>query len=234
LGLRLVLGLSEAHARQICAARRDGLFASLADFSRRTRLGSATIARLAEADAFASLKLDRRLALWHALAQDRKPEALSLLTGLEEADDPLVELPRMSPQEETLADYQTSGLTLRAHPISFQRETLAGWGVVPAAELQRLPHDRYVRVAGLVLVRQRPGTAKGITFVTLEDETGTANLIVRQDVWQRYYQAARTASALIAHGRLQRQQGVTHVLVTRLEDLSQRLAGLRCQSRDFH
>jgi error-prone DNA polymerase len=233
LGLRLVLGLSEAHARTICESRRAGPFASLADFSRRTGLGRAVIARLAEADTFGSLELDRRSALWQALAQEKKSQPLPLLAGLEDADEPLVELPRMTPQEETLADYQTSGLTLRAHPISFQRETLRGWGVAPAADLERLANDRYVRVAGLVLVRQRPGTAKGITFVTLEDETGTANLIIRQNIWQRYYQAARTASALIAHGRLQRQEGVTHVLVTRLEDLSQRLAGLRSQSRDF-
>ncbi len=234
LGLRIILGLSESHACQIVEARREGPFTSLADFSRRTGLGQATIARLAEADAFGSLKLDRRAALWHALAQEKKSQPLPLLANLPETDDLLVALPPMTPQEETLADYQTSGLTLRAHPISFQRETLKEWGVSPAAQLEQFDHDRYVRVAGLVLVRQRPGTAKGITFVTLEDETGTANLIIRQNIWQRYYQAARTASALIAHGRLQRQENVTHVLVTRLEDLSQRLAGLRSVSRDFH
>lgn len=233
LGLRLILGLPEAQARRICVVRREGPFASLAEFARRTGLGQATIARLAEADAFGSLELNRRAALWHALAQEKKPQSLPLLAGLDEADDPPIELPALSPQEEVLADYQTSGMTLRAHPISFQRETLKGWGVAAAADLEELPNDRYVRVAGLVLVRQRPGTAKGITFVTLEDETGTANLIIRQNIWQRYYQAARTASALVAHGRLQRQEGVTHVLVSRLEDLSQRLAGLRSQSRDF-
>ncbi len=92
---------------------------------------------------------------------------------------------------------------------------------------------RFVRVAGLVLVRQRPGTAKGITFVTIEDETGTANLIVRMDVWERFYQVARTASAYIASGRLQNQQGVTHVLVSRLENMNESLAGLRSTSRDF-
>ncbi len=172
LGLRLVLGLSEDHGRRICEARRDGPFTSLADFARRTGLGQATISRLAEADAFGSLELNRRTALWQALAQEKKSRPLPLLDGLADADDPLVDLPQMTPQEEVVADYQTSGLTLRAHPISFQRETLNTWGIVPAAELERLTNDRYVRVAGLVLVRQRPGTAKGITFVTLEDETG--------------------------------------------------------------
>ena len=92
----------------------------------------------------------------------------------------------------------------------------------------------HVRVAGIVLVRQRPSTAKGITFVTLEDETGVANLIIRQDVWQRFYRVARTAAGLIAHGRLQRHGRVIHVLVSKLEDLSEQLRGLGKQSRDFH
>jgi error-prone DNA polymerase len=89
-------------------------------------------------------------------------------------------------------------------------------------------------VAGIVLVRQRPGTAKGITFVTLEDETGTINLIIRQDIWQKFYRVARTAAAFLAYGRLQREQEVIHVLVSKLEDLSDLLAGLGSQSRDFH
>jgi error-prone DNA polymerase len=105
---------------------------------------------------------------------------------------------------------------------------------VPAERLATHPANRHVRVAGVVLVRQRPSTAKGITFVTIEDETGVANLIVRQDVWQRFYRAARTAAALVAHGRLQRQGRVIHVLVTRLEDLSEMIRGLESQSRDFH
>src|SRR4029077_8410263 len=92
--------------------------------------------------------------------------------------------------------------------------------VVPAAKLASMQDGRFVRVAGLVLVRQRPSTAKGITFVTLEDETGVANLIIRMDVWERFYTVARTAPALIASGRLQNQQGVIHVLVSRLENLS--------------
>ena len=110
-------------------------------------------------------------------------------------DEPSVALPAMSPQEEVFADYQTAGLSLKAHPISFFRTELDRLGVVPAERLAEMSHDESVCVAGLVLVRQRPGTARGVTFVTLEDDTGIINLIVRLEVWKRHYQVARTASA---------------------------------------
>ena len=139
----------------------------------------------------------------------------------------------MSPAEEVLADYRTAGLSLRAHPLEFLRADLDKRGVVTAESLQVLPDGKLVRVAGIVLVRQRPGTAKGITFVTLEDETGTANLIVRPSVWRRYREAALGATLLLAHGRLQRQGAVIHVLTTRLEDLSPWMRQLGAQSRDF-
>ena len=117
--------------------------------------------------------------------------------------------------------------------MQFERSRCEALGVVPADRLTTHPADRHVRVAGIVLVRQRPSTAKGITFVTLEDETGTVNLIIRQDVWQRFYRVARTASVLIAEGRLQRHGAVIHVLVSKLEDFSDTLRGLDSQSRDF-
>jgi len=139
----------------------------------------------------------------------------------------------MSQAEEVLADYRTMGLSLNAHPMKFLRDGLERLGVAPAEQLKVLPNGRPVRVAGIVLVRQRPGTAKGITFVTLEDETGVANLIIRPTIWQRYRQAAHGATILLAHGRLQRQGPVIHVLATRLEDLSPRLGELGSQSRDF-
>jgi error-prone DNA polymerase len=97
-----------------------------------------------------------------------------------------------------------------------------------------VPDGCYVRVGGLVLVRQRPGTAKGITFVTIEDETGVANLIIRMDVWEKFHRIAKTAPAFIASGRLQNQQDVIHVLVSRLENLNDAIKGLRSPSRDFH
>jgi error-prone DNA polymerase len=107
-------------------------------------------------------------------------------------------------------------------------------GIVSAGMLAECDDGRPIRVAGLVLVRQRPSTAKGITFVTLEDETGTSNLVIRPDVWQKHYRVARTAKGMIAHGRLQRQNEVIHVVVHRLEDLASRLGQLKLRSRDFH
>ena len=148
-------------------------------------------------------------------------------------DELAVQLPEMSLAEEVLADYRTLGLSLKAHPLEFIRAELDRLDVVPAAGLSTWPDGRPVRVAGLVLVRQRPSTAKGITFVTLEDETGTANLIVRPGVWKRYRTAALGATLLLAQGCLQRQHESIHVVVTRLEDLSIRLRGMDSQSRDF-
>ncbi|HEV3136367.1 MAG TPA: OB-fold nucleic acid binding domain-containing protein, partial [Pirellulales bacterium] len=234
LGLRFIGGLSEIHARTIEQARRDGPFRGWEDFVRRTRLSRAVVSRLAGANAFSSLGLDRRGALWQALAEEKKSRPLPLFEPLDPADEPTVPLPRLELQEEVVADYRTAGLSLRAHPIEFERSRLNELGIVPSDRLATHPADRHIRVAGIVLVRQRPSTAKGITFVTLEDETGTVNLIVRQDVWQRFYRPARTAAALIAHGRLQRHGEVIHVLVSKLEDLSERLRGLESQSRDFH
>jgi error-prone DNA polymerase len=105
---------------------------------------------------------------------------------------------------------------------------------VPADRLGALPNDQLLSVAGVVLLRQRPSTAKGVTFVTLEDETGTVNLIVHQAVWERYRRVARLAVAMIAHGRLQIEKEVIHVLVARMEDLSEKMAALSVKSRDFH
>jgi error-prone DNA polymerase len=226
--------LSEVQAQAVEKARTRGPFRSLEDFSRRTRLPRAALEQLAAADAFGSLELSRRSALWQALGQDPRPEARPLLAALEPDEDQAAALPPMSEAAEVAADYQAAGLTLRAHPVSFFRRELDALGVARAAQLAKLPKNRPVKVAGLVLVRQRPGTAKGITFVTLEDETGSANLIIRPDVWQRYYRAARTAAALLAEGPLQREGEVIHVLVRRLEDLSDRLGEMRSRSRDFH
>ena len=125
------------------------------------------------------------------------------------------------------------GLSLRAHPISFYREQLNQLRVTTAAGLADAENNRQLRVSGLVILRQRPATAKGITFVTLEDETGTANLVIRQTIWEQYYRVARRCPAWIAHGKLEKKSGVIHVVVNRLEDLSIRLEELGIKSRDF-
>jgi error-prone DNA polymerase len=146
-------------------------------------------------------------------------------------------LPPMQLYEEVVADYRTAGLSLRAHPISFYRDQLERLGITPARQLVDLKNGAQVRVAGLVLLRQRPGTAKGITFVMLEDETGTVNLVVHQHTWDRYYRIARRAPAWIAHGHIQTTTEsfapVIHVVVARLEALTEQLERLDVKSRDF-
>ncbi|HUY35729.1 MAG TPA: error-prone DNA polymerase [Pirellulales bacterium] len=234
LGFRELSGFSASHAVAIVAARHAGRFRSLDDFARRTGLGRAAIERLAKADAFASLALNRRAALWQALAEHRE-EPLPLFAGLESSgpDERPAGLPAMPEHEEVLADYRTAGLSLKGHPLTFLRPRLDELKVARAAELAATPHGRWLRVAGLVLVRQRPSSARGITFVTLEDETGVANLIVRQAIWERYHRVASSAVALVAHGRLERQGQVIHVLVSRLEDLAALAGKVESQSRDF-
>ena len=144
-----------------------------------------------------------------------------------------ISLPKMSPMDEVFHDYASTGLSLKAHPISFYREQLSRLGIVPAARLDTLRTDHRVRVAGLVIMRQRPSTAKGITFVTIEDETGIANLVIHQNTWQRFYMICRRSSAWIAHGRVENKHSVIHVVIDRLEDLSQRLQELHAPARNF-
>ena len=229
LGLRMVRGLSRKHAEQITERRNGTGFESFDDFARRTGLPGAVLGKLSQADACATLGLNRRQALWNSLP-DRQP--LPLLDDVAD-DEPPVSLPEMTLQEQVIADYLSNGASLRGHPLQFIRPVLARQRVVESRELSRLPVDCRYRVAGLVLLRQRPGTAKGITFVTIEDEFGTTNLIIRQDVWERFRAVAAGASAVIAHGLLQRQNSVIHLLVDRLDDLSALLADTASRSRDF-
>ena len=232
LGFRMLHGLGRAQVRRIEEASAAGPFLSMDDVARRTGLSRAVLARLAKAGVFDSLKLDRRAALWDALDQDQHTLPLFDRSEPLSAERPN-HLPTMSPAEEVLADYRTTGLSLKAHPMEFLRADLERRGVVPASQLPTWPNRRPVRVAGIVLVRQRPSTAKGITFITLEDESGIANLIVRPTVWKRCRNAALGATVLLVHGQLQRQDGVIHVVATKLENLSDRLEELRNQSRDF-
>ena len=188
------------------------------------------LARLSRADAFASLQLGRRSALWQSLP-DHTPTPL--LASEPAHAEPTVTLPKLGEFEEVVADYRTAGLSLRAHPLKFLRPQLDARRITPASRLASSRDGQFLRVAGLVLLRQRPSTAKGITFVTLEDETGIINLIVQPQVWERHHQAARTATVLMAHGVLQRHESIIHVLVGRLEDLSHNLAQIATSSRDF-
>jgi error-prone DNA polymerase len=144
-----------------------------------------------------------------------------------------VDLPVLAPAEQVVADYRATGLSLKGHPIEFHRAELDGLGVTPAARLIDLLHGHRVAVAGIVLSRQRPSTAKNITFVTLEDETGTVNLIIRLETWERYHAVARRSQAWVARGIVERKDDVIHVFVHRLDDLSATLGGVPTKSRDF-
>ena len=245
LGFRMLRGLPRLAGERIVACRGGRPYQSIDDFTRRTRFGRAVILRLARAGVFASLEADRRHSLWDALAQDPTPLPLFDSVEDETASDsvsPILHpssfiphpfLPAMTPPEQVLADYRTTGLSLLAHPLSFLRGELEKLRVIPAGGLRTWPDGKWVRVAGLVLVRQRPSTAKGITFVTLEDETATANLIIRPEVWKRFRMIALNATVLIASGPLQRKEENIHVLVAKLEDFSVHLDGMTSQSRDF-
>ena len=230
----MVHGIARKDVTLILKHRQaTGPFTSQADLVRRTGISQAAVERLARADVFQSLGQHRRQALWEALAQEASGHDLPLFAGLHERDDDAISLPELKDRDEVFADYQSTGLSLRQHPLHFHREKLGKYGVVPMAALQELRDGRRVEVAGLVILRQRPGTAKGITFVTLEDETGVANLVIHKRIWDRYYSLARTSPAWIARGRLQRSGEVTHLVVDKIEDLSKTLTGIKNSSRDF-
>jgi len=232
LGLRLLRGLSEEHGHVIESARTlGGRFRDFEDFARRTGLPRTALQLLSRGDALASLNTSRREAYWKALPARERLPLVDAAGG--HPDEAPPELPQLTAQEEVIADYSSAGLSLRQHPVSFLRGRLEELRAVSAERLQELQADRRVRVAGLVLMRQRPSTAAGITFVTLEDETGTVNLVVYPNVWQQFRPAARFAGVLLATGRLQREGEIIHVVCERLDDVSALLADLDSRARNF-
>ncbi|MEQ8846832.1 error-prone DNA polymerase [Botrimarina sp.] len=233
LGMRMVNALSQEAASRIVVERRHAPFASLEDFHRRTRLAKRDAEALADADAFASLGAGRRQALWLAMGREQSRAPRPLFDGLADDEPPADALPDEAGEEQVFADYRSLGLSLRSHPVAFHRERLDRLGVTPTEQLQDLAGGQRVAVAGLVLLRQRPGTAKGVTFVTLEDETGAANLIIHARTWERYYRTAKRSPAWIAQGELQHAEGVIHLVVWRIDSMTDRLGKLRMRSRDF-
>ena len=230
LGLRQISGLSEQHARMIEAARGNG-FDSVRDLWLRTQLPAAVLERLAQADAFRSLGLDRRDALWavRALQRAGDKDDLPLFARVAmPALEPDVALPPMLPGEHVIEDYRHLHLSLKAHPISFLRHELTARGIPPNGNLPNVRPGRRVTVAGLVLVRQRPGEGRAI-FMTLEDETGIANTIM----WLRTYEAYRPIVLgprfISVTGQLQNEQGVIHIVAEHFEDLTPLLRGLSQQ-----
>ena len=223
LGLRLVDGLGEAMAERLMAARGGG-YQSVHALHRRAGLTVPAIEKLAAADAFRSLGLDRRVARWQVRAIDDAPP-LPLFSGLDDAagngsaDDLPVVLPPLTPSEQVLDDYRALRLSLKAHPMSFLRQRLAAERVASAADARAARDGAPLAVAGVVLVRQRPGSGKGVVFITLEDESGVVNLVVWPAVLQRFRGVVMTARLLLAHGRIQRSpEGIVHLVVEWLAD----------------
>ncbi len=227
LGLRMIGGMREDAARRIVAAR-DGPYADMAELKERARLDAGTIRRLAAADAVRSMGVDRRGALWQAQSLADAPD-LPIFAHAEAAaqgPDPEVKLPPMPRAEHVVADYQTLRLSLKAHPMRFFRSSLRRQGFRAAADLPALGHGPAVSLAGLVLIRQKPGSAKGVCFITLEDETGVANLVIWPKMFAAYRAVIMSARLLVVHGQVQSDGRVLHVVAQRLEDRSDRLARL--------
>jgi error-prone DNA polymerase len=235
LGLRTIRCLAAEPAQRLAAVRRTGgKFLSIDDVVKRVGLGKAALATLADADALGSLTGDRRAAVWCSLSQETKPGNRPLFEAVDDHEPVPDELMPMTALEEVYADYNTTGLSLKAHPISFVRAELKAKRCVCAGELPNLRDGRHVRVGGLVLMRQRPGTAKEVTFVTLEDETGSMNLVLFEAVWKRFFRVARTSNAWLVDGKLENRKGVIHVIVGHITDLAHEVEGLKIPSRDFH
>ena len=228
IGLRYVAGLREALGKRIEAERLRAPFGSLGDFAARTGAGSSELATLADIGAFASLGGTRREALWQAEAID----PLGALFG-GTTPDASGTLPEMTMDEAMAADYAGTGLSTGPHPIAFAREALDKQGVTRAAALRELPNGHRARVAGVVIVRQRPGTAKGFVFITVEDETGFANAIVTPQRFLAHRRAIVGAHALVIEGVVQNQQGVVSIKADRFAPLTGR-AGAIDVSHDFH
>ncbi|HMB10029.1 error-prone DNA polymerase [Saliniramus sp.] len=222
LGFRMIKGLREADMRMI-VERRGGGYDSVRDLWLRTGLSPAVLERLAEADAFQLLGLERRDALWavKALRRTGDKDDLPLFAAARMAErEPDAELPAMPPGEKVVADYRALTLSLKAHPVSFLRRELAGRNLRACADLDGARHGVRIGCAGLVLIRQRPGSAKGVVFMTVEDESGIANLIVWPKVFERFRPVVLGARLVGARGRLQQANGVTHLVVEALEDLT--------------
>ena len=186
-------------------------------------LSVACLERLADADAFRSLGLDRRQALWEVSALADRPIGLFRGTASESAFETGVDLPAMALSEHVVQDYATTSLSLKAHPVQFMRERLRNLGAIPAAELSSRRNGDFVKVAGLVLVRQRPGTSKGVVFITLEDETGHFNLIVWASVFEEYRKEILGTKMLMVQGHLQIEKEVVHVIVQRCHNMNRLL-----------
>jgi error-prone DNA polymerase len=230
LGLRMVSGLSADAVHALVDARRSGSFRDVADLVARAGLDARASRALAAAGALRRLAGHRHRAYWDIAGSDARRDVISNAR----IDEPRAPLRLPSAREDTLADYASTGLTLGAHPLQLIRTQLTQRRMRRADQLAALRDGDPVRFAGLITVRQRPGTASGVTFVTLEDETGTVNVVVWQQLAQRQRRELLHSIVLGIEGRLQRQQGVQHIIAQRLHDMSGLLDGIDAPARNFH
>jgi error-prone DNA polymerase len=229
----MVRSLSEAGAQRLVAIRA-GPFASVQELARRASLDRGDLEALAAAGALAGLSGNRHLAYWEVAGTER---ALPLAPAADrgssvEEGQPL--LPAPTEGQQIVADYAAVGLTLGRHPMALLRQRFVRTRVLAAGELGHVAHGRAVRTAGIVLMRQRPQSANGVTFLTLEDESGQVNVIVWDSVGQEQRRPMLESRLLEVHGELQREEGVMHVIARTLLDRSQLLGELLTRSRDFH
>ena len=224
LGLRMARGLAELDGARIVVARGEHAYATVDELWRRAGVKVAALERLAEADAYQSLEQDRRQSLWaiRALADTALPLFMAAERGMPEPEiiEPPIQLTPMRPGREVVEDYGAIGLSLRQHPVAFLRSELRKQGMITCAELASTKDGRRVVVPGLVLVRQKPGSAKGVMFITTEDETGIANLIIWPSLFEKQRRLIITTTMLACRGRVQKESGVIHVIAEALIDLS--------------
>lgn len=224
LGFRQVNGMRRDDIALMLDSRKK-LFRSVQDL-REAGLPESALEKLAEADAFRSMNMDRRDALWKASVKDHQRGSIFAEKHFRDDAETTVQLPRMSLSEHVVHDYSTMSLSLKAHPVSFLREQLDQLRVLSTVSLKEAREGQIVKVAGLILVRQRPGTASGICFITLEDETGTANLVVYQKLFDKYRKEIIQSRLLMVEGKVQREGEVIHVVVRRCFNISRLLQRL--------
>ncbi|MGZ7457864.1 error-prone DNA polymerase [Pseudomonas sp. Ma2-10] len=230
MGLRMIKGFREDDARSIEAARSKGAFIDIADLGKRARLDARAQEQLADAGALRGLAGDRHRARWDVAGVQKQ---LGLFAGLPSPEEGAVSLPKPTVGEDLLADYNSVGTTLGPHPLALLRGELKARRCRSSKELLEVEHGRPVSVAGLVTGRQRPGTASGVTFVTLEDEFGNVNVIVWRDLADRQRQVLVGSQLLKVDGRWEKEGEVRHLIAGRLSDLSALLDGISVRSRDF-
>jgi error-prone DNA polymerase len=213
----MIRGLSNVHAAQILGARSERPFTSIEDVWRRSAVPLAELEKLADADAFRSLGVDRRQALWQVRGLGETP--LPLFAAAE-GHEPEVALKPLTEGREVVEDYRALQLSLRAHPLAFLRPELDRRGVTRCGDLQHIRDGKPITVAGVVLIRQRPGSAKGVLFITIEDETGVANAILWPDRFEAQRRIVLSASMIGIKGVVQREGEIIHVITARMEDLT--------------